>query len=342
MNSELYSHNNSEYNYSVKSDNISNFNLNISLRYKLIYIVSNILLIITYIIAFVFLILFKERISILSFNDFFFMQTHLTSFIICITIHIFILLYTLLNAWKQKDFDFKKQFYSDAYYFSPLQNFLFIVSYVLGIICNMFDYYDNESENSILKKNENNEKNLFFVKNIFSFFFIFVFLALMIISLLNLRKNQRVVNLSYNSMICFLVQSAVSFSIATYLFLFSNLFILQINKIFENEILEIFTIAFYIVYTIIAITLMSKKEISYAVILVIIFIGCACNSYETELSEFKDKELITIFACMGITLFCILYMSVRYRKEIFAFKNDESIENFINNRLISDRIDPTI
>ena len=143
-------------------------------------------------------------------------------------------------------------------------------------------------------------------------------------------------------MICFLVQSAISFSIATYLFLFSVLFILQINKIFEKEILEIFTIAFYVIYTLIAITLLSKREISYAVILVIVFIGCACNSFDSELREFRDKELITLYSCIGTVLFCILYMSVRYRKEIFGFKKDENIESFLNHRLIDERIDPTI
>jgi hypothetical protein len=255
------------------------------------------------------------------------MQTHLTSFIICIAIHIFILLYTLLNAWKQRDFDFKKQFYSDSHYFSPIQNFLFVFSYILGIISNKIESERLHDDNVI---------------KIFSIIFLFIFIALIIFSFLNLRKNQSVINLSYKSIICILVQSAISFSIATYSLLFSILFIFQIHKIFEDQVLEILTISFYILYTLIAITLLSKKEISYAIILVIIFIGCASNSYESELREFRDKELITLFVCIGTVLICILYMCVRYRKKIFGFTKDENIESLINNRFISGRNDPTI
>jgi len=264
------------------------------------------------------------------------MQTHLISFLVCIAIHISILLYTLYNTWKQNDFDFKKQFFSDPCYYSPLQNLFFVLSYVLGIISNRLD-----DENFYFR---NDTSSYSVVIQIFSFVFIFIFLALMIFSFLILRKNQHVINLSYNSTICFLVQSAVCFSIATYLFLFSLLFIMQINKIFEDEILEIFTIVFYVIYTLVAITLLSKKELSFAGILVIVLIGCACNSYESRLRDFRDKELITLFTLIGTMLFCIIYMSVRYRKEIFLFKsNDDDYESFFNNKLVdSGRVDPTV
>jgi len=337
MNSELYSNNNSP---SIISDNISNFQINVSTQYKITYIITNILLILTYVISFVLFLIYKEVFSIFIFqnNNDFLMQTHLTSFMVCITIHLLIIIYTLLNAINQKDYDFRKQFFSDKYYVLPLQNLLFIISYVLGIVLNVV--LENIEKNNI--NNTNILPDNLKINKIFSYIFLFIFFFIIICSYLNLRKSQRTVNLSYNSMISFMIQSAVNFSLGIYLFSYSVLYFSKINDIFQLETLETLTITFYVIYTIIGITLLANKDISFSIILIIILVGCICNSYETNNKDFEEKELITLYSCLGILILCMIYISIKYRRKIFRFKADEDLESFINNRFIHDRIDPTI
>jgi len=324
MNGEFYS--NSDGN-SIKSDNISNFQIDQNPKYRIIYIISNILLIIVYIIAFIFLVLFREKITVLSFQEKIYMQTHLTSFLVCIAIHIIILSYSLFNAIKQRDFDFKKQFYSDRCYSYPVQNFLFCITYILGVFLNVIklDFPD------------------FNIINIFSIVFLVIYLILAVLSYFTYKKNRKVINLSYKSMVCIYIQSAVNFSLSSYFFFFTCLFIFKRNDFFSDETMESLTIAFYIVYTIIGIALLARKEISFSIILIIILVGCIYNSYESIYSEFKDKEIITLDSCLGVDTICFMIISFKYRKEIFSFKNDNAMEIFLNNRLIiSSSIDPTI
>ncbi len=301
---------NSNYNGSSnRSDNISNFQIIESTKYKIINILSNLLLIITIIVSFIIFSIYKEQFIIFRNNDFdYLMQTNIFFLMLCIVIQIFIILYTLYNAIKQKDMDFKKEFFSDKFFLFPLQNLLFISSYVYGIGLN---FVNIEKYNSVY------------------FVFLFIFLFLIILSYITLLKGLKTINQSYNYRICFMVQSSINLSLSIYLFLYGLLILLDI---YEFSAVEDFLILFYVIYTIIGITLLAKKDISFSIILIIILVGCICNIYESLLIEHFEKELITLYCCIGFIIICLLYVCIKHRKKIFGFKSDEDVESFLNKR----------
>lgn len=324
MNLQSISRKDSDISLSDKSDDISNLRIKKSLCYKIFYITTNILLIITYIVAFLLFILMKKRIILLTFFDFIFMQTNIICFLLCMTIHFFLIIFTLYNAFREKDYDFKKLFYSDKYYFLPLQNILFILNYACGILLNFIA--DREIKQAI---------------RLLKYFFVGFLFLLIFFSYANFRKNKKIINLSYISIVSFMVQAAVIFSLSLYLFLYSILFIFQSEEVIPTETIEILTVLFEIIYALISISLIAKKDIFFSIIYIIINIGCILNSYRNPNQDFQEIERITLYSCMGLIIFSIFYISFKYRKQIFKNKRDEDLENLIHHRSLN-RLDKTI
>lgn len=316
MNNSMSSQQADGYPNTELSDDITNLKIKKSKSYKILFMFSNILLIMIHLVAIIVFIILGKRIMLLNFSEFYFMQTNLYCFVFSIIIQVIFNIITIYTAFREKDHDFKKQLYSDQYYCIPMQNFLLILNYSFGIALNFID-----------------EKILKNAIGILKYIFIGFFLLLIFFSYANFRKNKNIINLSSISIICFQAQAAVIFSLSSYLFLFSLLFVFQTEENISIQIVEILIIIFYVMYTLTAIALLAKKDIFYCIIYLILNLGCLLNSYKNPNLGFQEREQITLFSCMGVILFSLIYIGIKYRQEIFNQTHiNNDVESLINRR----------
>lgn len=292
------------------SDDISNFGINKSNTYKITYIITNIFLLFSFVSSFIILGMYKRNISIILYTEEEQMQTNIFCFAICLVIQIFILISFLSNSIIDKDFDFRKRFYSDDYYYLPCQNILYSLNLITGILYN-FMYEENDE-----------------IRLPFDYAFLIINLFLMLLSLLIFRKNEDSINISFYSRVCFTFQCAINLSISTYLSLYSlfrtlrNQF--QIDE-FESEMLIIFL---YCVYGLVAFVLLAKKDISFPFIMMLILSGCLINCYENKYEKDTD-EIIALYIISSLVFLSTIYISFIHRKEIFKLEKSENENDLI-------------